>query len=93
MSAQKKRKVTRLAKCCSFVGSSRELPLADLPTYSDIVAYGNFLKEQSDVTLNLNDICKQITSKTILMYQKVGTDIPLIKEDSVLKNVKRYLHI
>ena len=27
------------------------------------------------------------------MYQKVGTDIPLIKEDSVLKNVKRYLHI
>ena len=37
MSAEKRRKVTRLGKRCDIVGSSRDLPLADLTTYGDIL--------------------------------------------------------
>ena len=88
MSTEKRRKVTRNGKCCTLVGSCRELPLADLPTYSDVVAYSNLIQERSDTPISLAELVKTITKEIVVSFGKVGTDIPLIDKSSVEKNSK-----
>ena len=91
MSGIKKRKITRAATCCKYVKASRELPTADLPTYSDAVAYYNLIKERSNETLEQHIVVDEVVSQIILLFKKIGSNLPLIDEKSVKTKLIRYL--
>ena len=65
--------------------------MADIPTHSDILAYGNLIQERSETSMNSSDVAQEISSKIILIYRKVGTNLPIADEDSVRIRVSRYL--
>lgn len=87
MSAKKRK--TRSGTCL-IVGCSKTLPLSEPATHRDVLAYINLLVER-DPQANISEIIKRVGEEVRAIYQKVGTNLPLILDTLLRTKLTRYL--
>ena len=77
------------SNCCNIVGPSKELPLTDLPTNRDVLAYLNFLKERSVNKCDNSLLALDVAERVTYVYHRVGTNLPLIAGHSIVNKLRR----
>ena len=76
-----------------FIGTGKELLLAELPTYRDILRYAVLLREQSNENSRIfliKDLAKQVANRVITNWQKANANFkaPITYSDKTIVEKK-----